>query len=368
MHVSYPKRGLAPRAPDVVDSPRVLVPPDDQPGVRRRRILRGLVREVGGLALLTVLFPLLIVAAAAVDLALWLRRRKPWMAVRLLVLVWWFLLCEVRGLLGVLRTWVLSGGPFARDTDARRRRVYRLQVDWATRNLACVRRLWRLRFEVDGQELVGSGPVIVLYRHASIIDNALPAELISKACGIDLRYVLKDDLQSLPTLDLGARWVPTCFVHRASADPAREIERVRMLAHDLTRERDGVLIFPEGTRGTPAKLAALKGREDIGDEALRERIAQLRVLLPPRTGGPLAVLDEAPHAAVVVCGHTGLEGFNTTRTLWGGELVDATIRVRFWRHERSELPDDPEELAEWLFDRWQQLDDWTAGVREPVLA
>ena len=78
------------------------------------------------------------------------------------------------------------------------------------------------------------------------------------------------------------------------------------------------------------------------------------------------MLDEAPQAAVVICGHTGLEGFNTTRTLWGGELVDATIRVRFWRHERAELPDDPDELAEWLFDRWQELDDWTAGKREPA--
>ena len=352
----------------MVDSGRVLVPPDDEPGLRRSRILRGLIRETGGFVLLTVLSPLLLPAAAAVDLTLWLKRRKPWMAVRLLVLVWWFLLCELRGLGGVLRTWILSGGPWARDTPARRRRVYRLQVQWATRNLACVRRLWRLRFEVEGQELIGSGPLIVFYRHASIIDNALPAELISKAQGIDLRYVLKDDLQWLPTLDIGARWVPTCFVHRASDDPAREIARVRMLAHDLTGERDGVLIFPEGTRGTPAKLAALKAREDIGDDELRDRIAQLQQLLPPRTGGPLAVLDEAPQAAVVICGHTGLEGFNTTRTLWGGELVDATIRVRFWRHERAELPDDADELAEWLFDRWQELDSWTAGKREPVLA
>jgi hypothetical protein len=40
--------------------------------------------------------------------------------------------------------------------------------------------------------------------------------------------------------------------------------------------------------------------------------------------------------------------------------------VRFWRHERAELPDDPDELAEWLFDRWQELDDWTAGKHEPA--
>jgi len=346
----------------------MLIPPDDPPGLRRRRIWRGVTRELLGFVVLTVFAPLLFLCAASVDLALWLRRRKPWMAVRLLALVWWFLLGELRGLLGLLRTWFLAGGPWARDTEARRRRVYRLQVNWATGHLAGVRRLWRLRFEVVGDESVLRGPMIVLYRHASIIDNALPAALISRAHGIDLRYVLKDALQSLPTLDIGARWVPTCFVHRGSAAPAREIARVRTLAYDLTGDRDGVLIYPEGTRWTPAKLAALKARPDVGDAALRERIARLRHLLPPRPGGPLALLEEAPHAAVLVCGHTGLEGFHDLRSLWSGELVGATVRVRFWRHERAELPDTREDLAEWLYDRWQELDDWVAGKSTRVVA
>jgi 1-acyl-sn-glycerol-3-phosphate acyltransferase len=283
------------------------------------------------------------------------------MSVRLLAIVWWFLLGELRGLFGLLRTWLLAGGPWARDTEARRRRVYRLQVNWATGHLAGVCRLWRLRFEVEGNELVGRGPMIVLYRHASIIDNALPAALISRAHDIDLRYVLKDDLQALPTLDIGARWVPTCFVHRGSGDPAREIGRVRTLARDLTGDRDGVLVFPEGTRWTQGKLTALKEQTHIGDPALRDRISRLRHLLPPRAGGPLALFEEAPHAAVLVCGHTGLEGFHGLRSLWGGELLGKTVRVRFWRHERAELPEQREDLAEWLYGRWQELDDWVAG-------
>ena len=315
-----------------------------------------------------MLAPLLLLCAAAVDLALWLRRRKPWMALRLLALVWWFLLGELRGLLGLLGTWLLAGGPWAGDTESRRRRVYRLQVGWATGHFAAVRRLLRLRIEVVGDESVGRGPMIVLYRHASIIDNALPAALISRPHDLDLRYVLKDGLQALPTLDIGARWVPTCFVRRGSADPAYEIARVRTLAHDLTGDRDGVLIYPEGTRFTPAKLAALKAQADAGDTARRERIARLRHLLPPRTGGPLALLEEAPHAAILVCGHTGLEGFHGLRSIWSGELVGATVRVRFWRHERAELPDGREDLADWLYDRWQELDDWVAGTPARVLA
>ena len=65
---------------------------DDGPRARRLlRRARGITVEVGAFVLVTVVFPLLLVVAAAVDLALWLRRRKPWMAVRLLAMAWWFL-------------------------------------------------------------------------------------------------------------------------------------------------------------------------------------------------------------------------------------------------------------------------------------
>jgi hypothetical protein len=70
--------------------------------------------------LVTILFPLLLVVAAATDCVLWLRRRKPWMAVRLLAMAWWFLLGELYGLAGLLCVWIISGG---RDTQRRRTRA-----------------------------------------------------------------------------------------------------------------------------------------------------------------------------------------------------------------------------------------------------
>ena len=338
-----------------------LIPPDDPPAVRRRRIARGIAREGGAFLALTVLAPLVLAAAAAVDLALWLRSRKPWMAVRLVAVVWWFLLQELRGLLGIARVWLLSGGPFSRDTPARRRRVYALQVNWAADSLAAIIKLFGLRFEVEGEELIGQGPMLVFTRHASIIDNALPALLISRRHGIDLRYVLKDDMQLFPTLDIGARWVPTCFVVRGGKDPAREIAKVRALAEGLTGERDGVLIYPEGTRNTAAKREQVRTR-DYDDPLVAERVQRLRHLLPARPGGPLGLLQAAPHAAVVICGHTGLEGFHDTRSMWNGRLIGATVRVRFWRHEPDEIPGGRDDQAAWLHDRWQQLDDWVAGA------
>lgn len=328
--------------------------------------MRGIVVEVVLFLALTVLSPVLLGAAALVDCVLWLRSRKPWMGVRIVALVWWFLFGELRGLLGLLWVWLLAGGPWARDSATRRRRTYGLQVRWAAGHVGGLCRLCRVTFAVEGDELVGKGPVIVFARHASVVDNGVPAMLVSRPHGLDLRYVLKSSLQALPTLDIGARWVPTCFVRRGSSDPAREIERVRTLAKGLDGERDGVLIFPEGTRFTRRKLAALQADAKATSPEQAARAAGFRNLLPPRPGGPVALLEEAPHAAVVVCGHVGLDEFHDVREIWRGDLVGTQVHVRFWRYERTELPTDREELVAWLFERWQALDDWIEAQRPGV--
>ena len=336
-----------------------LIAPDGPPGRRRFRIVRGILCESALFVLVTVLSPLLLAGAAVVDGVLWLRRRKPWMSVRIVFLVWWFLFGELRGLVGLLGVWVLAGGPWARDTPTRRRRTYRLQVSWAAGHIAGVCRACRVGFDVEGDELIGRGPVVVLSRHASLVDNGLPAMLVSRPHDLDLRYVLKSGLQALPTLDIGARWIPTYFVRRGSGgDRDRELEGIRMLAQGLDGERDGVLIFPEGTRFTRGKQAALRAEAEAKGPEHVERVAGLRHLLPARPGGPVALLTEAPHAAVIVCGHIGLDGFHDLREIWGGGLMDKRVHVRFWRHDRSELPSDPDELVDWLTERWQVLDDW----------
>ena len=324
-----------------------------------------MILESVALLVVTVLLPVLLALAAVVDLVLWLRRRKPWMGVRLVAFLWWFLIGEVRGLVGLAVVWALAGGPWSRDSPARRRRTFGLQVSWAAGHLAGIRALFGLRFEIEGDELVGSGPVIVLIRHASIIDNTLPAALISRPHGLDLRYVLKKELEMLPTLDVGARWIPTCFVRRASDDVDREVARVRSLAVGLG-PRDGVLIYPEGTRYTPAKLARAQQRIAETDPAVGVLAGRLHHLLPPRLGGPLALLDEGDNAAVLVCGHVGLDGFEHISDIWAGGLLGTTVRVRFWRHERDEIPTDREGRIEWLYARWQALDDWIGEQARPA--
>jgi 1-acyl-sn-glycerol-3-phosphate acyltransferase len=334
-------------------TPGPLLPDDGPRSGRLVRRSRGIAIELLALVAVTVLFPVLILGAAVVDLVLWVRSRKPWMAVRLVAMAWWFLFGELRGMLGLLAIKLLS----RQGSERRRRWVYDLRIHWCRSHLGGVRVLFGLTFEIDGLELAGPGPQIVLIRHASIIDNALPDSVIGRGHGMGLRFVLKRELESIPTIDVGGRWVPTVFVRRASTDAAAEIDRLRMLARDLG-EGEGILIYPEGTRATPAKIA--RAQEVIAERqpAISPLANRLRHLLPPRLGGPLALLDESEGADVVVCGHVGLDGFEYISDIWAGGLVGTTVRVRFWRHEAAAIPEDHDGRVSWLYDRWQELDDW----------
>ena len=337
---------------------------DDGPrGARLQRRAKGIAIEAGGFVVLTLALPVVLPAAALVDLALWLVRRKPWMAVRLACMAWWFLFGELRGIAGLAAIYLITGGPLGRGSLRRRRLVYDLRIHWARSHLEGIRVLFGLTFEIEGLEQAGPGPVLVLIRHASIIDNALPDAVIGHAHGLGLRFVIKHELEMLPTIDIGGRWVPTNFVRRASDDPAGEVARLRRLAHDLG-EGEGVLIYPEGTRHTPEKLARAQ-------EVIAERLPEvaplanrLRNLLPPRLGGPLALLDESRGADVVVCGHVGLDGFEYIRDIWAGGLVGTTVRVRFWRYPAADVPTGETERIAWLYELWQVLDDWVGEQRD----
>jgi 1-acyl-sn-glycerol-3-phosphate acyltransferase len=334
--------------------------PDDGPrGARLIRRARGILLESVLLVVVTVALPLLLVVAALVDLVLWLRRRKPWMAVRLALFLWWFLAGEVRGvsMLGLL--WLASGG---RDTRRRRRGVYHLRQSWAAGHIAGVRTLFGLRFVVEGLELAGPGPVLVLIRHASIIDNMLPDTLIGRAHDIGLRFVLKRELQMIPTIDIGGRWVPTNFVRRGSGDTEGELTRLRRLAEDLGSD-EGLLIYPEGTRHTDAKLARAKALIAERQPEIAPLANRLDHLLPPRLGGPLALLEAARGVDVVVFGHVGLDGFEYISDIWSGGLVGTEVRVRFWRFDAADVPHDRDQMVAWLYARWQELDDWVGEQR-----
>jgi 1-acyl-sn-glycerol-3-phosphate acyltransferase len=192
----------------------------------------------------------------------------------------------------------------------------------------------------------------------------LPAVLIADRQRLRLRWVLKRELLVDPCLDVVGARLPNVFVDRSAAQSQREIAAVADLAAELG-PGDGVLIYPEGARSTAAARERAFARLAAGESAERlERLRGLRHLLPPRAGGPLALLAAAPRADVLVLGHLGFEGLASVKDLVSGSPVGRIVKVRFWRHPAAAVPREREAALAWLDERWLELDRWLdAGLR-----
>ena len=319
-----------------------------------RRRLRTIPPPVLALVLVTALLPVLLVGGLVIDAVRRLASGVPPTAARLVLFLWVYFAAEVVGLAALAGLWLAS--------LAGRRRAWLRDVTWRVQQLwagvlfGAVRVLFGLRLEVAGDDAVVPGPVIVLIRHASIVDNLLPANLVARAHQIRLRYVLKRELLADPCLDVAGRRLPNYFVRRGTGE-AQEVERVRALARGLGSS-DGVLIYPEGTRFTPERRARAIARIAERDPNLAARAERLRHLLPPRLGGVGALLDGAPDADVVVIAHHGFDGLRSISDIWRGGLVGLVVRVRVARVPRSTVPEAGAARTDWLYDLWQDVDDW----------
>lgn len=322
------------------------------------RRLRTVTAMVLGLILASVLLPALLVVGLAIDAVRWIALGVPPTAARLALFLWVYLAAEVGGLVVLAALWVASLG--GRRRDWLLEETWRFQQLWAGALFGAVRGLFGVRLEVEGEESVPPGPVIVLIRHASIVDNLLPSMLVARPHGIHLRYVLKRELLADPCLDVAGRRLPNYFVRRGTGE-VQEIERVRELAEGLGPE-DGVLIYPEGTRFTPERRARAIARIAERDPALAGRAERLRRLLPPRLGGVGALLDGAPDADVLVIAHRGFDGLRLVRDIWRGGLVGLVVQARITRVPRSTVPEEDTSRIDWLYDVWQEIDDWLEGL------
>lgn len=306
-------------------------------------------------ALLTVLSPVWIVAGALTDMVRAIASAKPWMTLRGMAFLWTYLLGQIWALVGLLFTAPLS-------RRAKQNATFKLQGAWTAWNFAALRTLFSLDLDVEGQESAAPGPIVLLCRHASMVDTMLPARLVANPFGIRLRYVLKKELLVDPTLDIGGNRLPNYFIDRAG-DSSTEIEALKQLASDLGPQ-DGILIYPEGTRYSEKKRLRYAKRIARDGGIVGEVASRLRRVLPPRPGGTLAIL-EATTADIVVLAHRGLEGLATVKDIWSGGLVGSKINVLMWRIRRVEVPSGRRERVEWLYRLWAEVDSWVVS-KEPV--
>ncbi len=287
---------------------------------------------------------------------------EPRSRARLLLFAIAFLTYELAGLTVAGLLWV-AAQVAPRFRGARSVQAHeRLQLWWATGLFRAASRILRLSLEVEGEKEIGRGPFLVLIRHASLADSLLPSVVLG-ARGVRLRYVLKRELLWDPCLDVVGQRLPNAFIRRGSGESAAELANIAALGRDLAPD-EGVLIYPEGTRFTPAKRGrALERIASSGRPELLERAHALESVLPPRTAGVLSLLDAAAGADVLVLAHTGLEGLASVSDILrlGGSA--RRIRVRLWRVPRAAIPEASDARVRWLYDEWARVDAFVRAAK-----
>lgn len=300
-----------------------------------------------GLWLVVALFPLLLLLGLLIDLG---RLSRTFSTTRLAVFLVAYLAIENVALVLLLGTWLTTRA----GTRARLDATFRAQRRYTGLLLAAVTRAFALRFVVEGSELAAHGPLLVFARHASLIDVLVPGGFIANVHHLELRYVLKRELLVDPALDIAGHWIPNHFVDRGGSDTQRELAAIAKLKDGLG-PREGVLLYPEGTRFSrrrrEAAIARLSG-------PARARAEELQHLLPIRPGGALTLLATPPACDVLFVGHHGLEGFTRLGDIWRGALIGRTVTIKFWRVPASEIPEGDDARLAWLHQHWRTLDQW----------
>jgi 1-acyl-sn-glycerol-3-phosphate acyltransferase len=309
---------------------------------------------------LTALLPALLVAALVMTLLPRYRGALPTM-----LFVLGYLWCESIGILSSFYIY-LRYRPRSRGADRGSfiDANYRLQYWWSDALKRLAENLFRLTFEVRGSEALGGVPALVLPRHASIADTIIPMVFYAIPEQVRLCYVLKKELLLDPCLDIVGNRLPNYFVDRGGEDSEQARRGVARLVGDLAAD-EGVLIYPEGTRFSPAKHAALRSRYADVPEILAQ-LDRWPLLLPPRLGGTLALLEANPGRDLLFCAHRGFEGSSHFGTLINGSWMRARIQITFWRVPFADIPQDGTARTMFLFKQWDRMNREVGGASAPA--
>lgn len=266
------------------------------------------------------------------------------------------------GMFGVCWLWIesigvtVSGALWLCGQRRNLRAHYRLQAWWAAALMTTLQATTGIKVLTRVESLTDqSSPAVMLSRHASLADSLVSAWVITSKAHARPRYVLKRELLVDPCLDIVGGRLPNHFLDRQATDSSTELESLRRLASEMT-PGDVAVIFPEGTRSSPAKRAKALASLQVKDPRRAERAASLLHVLPVRPAGARALVDGCPHADVVMAWHTGFDGLDS----FGGMIRHLRHRpppVRFatWRIASGDVPRG-EAFVAWLDDQWEHVD------------
>jgi 1-acyl-sn-glycerol-3-phosphate acyltransferase len=200
-------------------------------------------------ALSVALLPVTMLMALATDSV---RRTGHLVTVRCALGLTRYFLCEAVGIVASFGLWVVNGLWPGATVNRMVTWNLLLQRLWARTLFTGATRLFCMRTEVTGVDSVRRGPLFLFSRHVSTLDTLMPVVFASHPYTLRLRHVMKRELLWDPCLDIVGQRTRNAFVRRGSDEREKEIALLRQLAATVGA-RDGVLLFPEGTRISPSK-------------------------------------------------------------------------------------------------------------------
>jgi 1-acyl-sn-glycerol-3-phosphate acyltransferase len=320
----------------------------------RRVVVAPAMILLTGVVLFT--FPLWLLVAAALS-PLVAGRLRP---LRLLWIALLHMVLESLILVALFVLWIASGF----GLWIRRPFFQRIHYDLARTYLVIffreARRVLRLRIVTEGPtpDAHPGEPLLVACRHAGPGDSFTLMYALMHWYGREPRVVLKDTMAWDPMISVLLDRLPSRFISpnpRAGDDLESQIAE---LATNLDHN-DAFVIFPEGGNFTPERRQrAIDKLRRLGLEAMADRAERMDNVLAPRPGGLLAALEAAPEADVVLVAHTGLDHMLTVADVWRELPMDKQLVMRWWRVPREEIPAGREARIDWLFTRWEEIDQW----------
>ena len=164
-------------------------------------------------------------------------------------------------------------------------------------------------------------------------------------------------LQWDPLFDTMGNRLPNRFIKHDKKSSDRYVTAIGELARG--RRPGRVRSVPRGPRLHTTTASA-------GDRIPQgERLPQARrpgflhaQRAAPVSPGPDGRDHERPEADVVFVAHTVLEDIGTFRDLWAYIPLAEPLDARYWRIPPAEVPRSEDEIIEWLYVWWEQIDTW----------
>ncbi|GAC1438421.1 MAG: hypothetical protein NVSMB51_14260 [Solirubrobacteraceae bacterium] len=331
------------------------------PALVRRAVLAPLLMLLG---LLTALLSPLLLGVAALASVFDARRLRP---LRLTWLLMSYILYDAAATAAAFTLWLRfrPGGRLRGERSAVQH--YALFVWFLAGTRRQAERASGFKLKLDGASAAAEAvlrarerPVLLLARHADFGDSFL---IVDELLGVYRRrpeIVMKGALTIDPIINVYGNRLPNCFLDPANTGELSEA--VGRLAAGL-RADSALVLFPEGANFTAPRRRRAIARLLRGGRRKQARAAlRLHNVLPPRVGGALAAIENAPGAEVIFCAHAQMPSARTLRELWRELPLRGASRVRYWHVPPQQVPADSEAREAWLFAWWEEIDVWIGGA------